>query len=675
MSLKKKIPLIICIITVISLLITTIVTSIYCRKNMINLSKDSLKIASDKLANTINSTIKNQQNLVSIAANNDSCIKLLQYDFNNKKNDTSYKELITLNNNWLAHYVKTIGNLEHAYLVNTNGLVIADSNAGNIGLNVKDRDYNSKTLNGISSISKITKSKFTDKQIVIFTCPVKLGDKVIGYAANAVMADCFLGDISKDTSKTDYIYLLDNQGTLIYHPNKEIIGTTISIPTVKKIVDTSLDSKTSNSNFVKYKQNKIDTIAYYKVVDRTDWLMFGCENLESILTPINSLIRLIIIVGIMITIVTCLVGIAISKKITDPILNVTKLVNETSKLDLQRHVHDKDLDKSKDEMGGISKSIVCMRQNLREFVNSLITTSEDINTNAELVNGLTNDLKQYAEETSEDVENLTAAMEESAATIEQISASATEVDEAVTDMAKGATEGSMYASEIAAKANNIKNKSIESRKNAEDFYTNVRSELQRAIEQSKASAKVNDLAEAILGISEQTNLLALNAAIEAARAGDSGKGFAVVAEEIRKLAEESSNTAENIKNIVQIVNSSVDNLAKTSSNLLSFMDTDIENDYDRFIKTAESYNSDCNKFNEIIMDFSATAQELNASMDGISKAINEMSETINEAANGITNISNKSQNIAQKSESIRKRANSNKESANLLKNLTSKFKI
>lgn len=201
MSLKKKIPLIICIITVISLLITTIVTSIYCRKNMINLSKDSLKIASDKLANTINSTIKNQQNLVSIAANNDSCIKLLQYDFNNKKNDTSYKELVTLNNNWLAHYVKTIGNLEHAYLVNTNGLVIADSNAGNIGLNVKDRDYNSKTLNGISSISKITKSKFTDKQIVIFTCPIKLGDKVIGYAANAVMADCFLGDISKDTSK------------------------------------------------------------------------------------------------------------------------------------------------------------------------------------------------------------------------------------------------------------------------------------------------------------------------------------------------------------------------------------------------------------------------------------------------------------------------------------------
>ena len=67
----------------------------------------------------------------------------------------------------------------------------------------------------------------------------------------------------------------------------------------------------------------------------------------------------------------------------------------------------------------------------------------------------------------------------------------------------------------------------------------------------KKSTEINKIVEVITGIATETNLLALNAAIEAARAGDAGKGFAVVAEQVRKLAEDSKQAADQINDLIK----------------------------------------------------------------------------------------------------------------------------
>lgn len=125
-------------------------------------------------------------------------------------------------------------------------------------------------------------------------------------------------------------------------------------------------------------------------------------------------------------------------------------------------------------------------------------------------------------------------------------------------------------------------------------------------------SRINDLADAILDISEQTNLLSLNAAIESARVGEAGNGFAIVANEIKKLAENSVHTVDEIQSITKDVISSVSELSDSSGQIIQVMDDTVIKDYGKLINTGEQYSKDAEFVNELMTNFSATSQELSA---------------------------------------------------------------
>lgn len=178
-----------------------------------------------------------------------------------------------------------------------------------------------------------------------------------------------------------------------------------------------------------------------------------------------------------------------------------------------------------------------------------------------------------------------------------------------------------------------------------------------------------------MNITSQTNLLALNAAIEAARAGEAGKGFSVVAEEIRELAEQSKDAVTEIQSITNKVIESVKSLSDSSSNLLTFVSTDIKNDYKTMLNVVDKYNGDANFIDSIVTEFTSTSEELLSSLQDVLSTIDGVAQASSEGAGGTTDIANKIIEISDKSNDVLQEALKSKERANKLKKEISKFKI
>lgn len=197
----------------------------------------------------------------------------------------------------------------------------------------------------------------------------------------------------------------------------------------------------------------------------------------------------------------------------------------------------------------------------------------------------------------------------------------------------------------------------------------------KKISNRKEVEKIDVLSNAILEISEQTSLLALNAAIEAARAGDTGKGFAVVADEIRKLAENSNQTAGEIQNVTQSITEAVKQLVDNTNELVAFLEKDVMGDYEMMVEAVNQYKDDGSSLNSIISDLSATAEELTATINQIATSIKDISITVEESAKATTNIAEKNMNVVEAINNINDIMKKNKQVSDKLQEIVSEVKF
>ncbi|AEY66842.1 methyl-accepting chemotaxis protein [Clostridium sp. BNL1100] len=676
MNIRKKLTIFVAGLAILSISVTQLFSFFKSNDIIVTQTNTMAKDLSSAYADNISSLIEKEKSVVSALASQRSIIELLEQSKSDKQTDKSIqleKECTKL----IKNTEKQEWNLEHVFIVNSENVIIADSNEKTLGQNISDRAYSLQTLSeGKPIISDVLKSKATDRYISVFTYPVRDDfGKMLGYVAAAVYTDTFNGYLEDKKilgTKSSYVFLLDKTGNMLYHPEKNKIGNPVETPEIKNIISKPGDKI---SDVINYEYKGKDKIAAYKFITKTGWLLVLSGTIDEVTAPVAAMEGFILTLSLIMILIASAVGYFIAMRISKPIERVTHLIQNTSKLDLKYDNSFEIYLKGKDEIGTITRAVAEMRQVLRGMAGKLIEVSERINDNAQHVSTLANDVKMNSQDNSATTQELSAGAEESAASTEEISASIIEVENNVNTIAQKTKEGADVCRQITDRALKLKEDAIISGQNAKSIYEDVKQKIEKSIEQSKSTQQINLLADTILQITDQTNLLALNAAIEAARAGESGKGFAVVADEIRKLAEQSSQTVGGIQRMVEEVNQAVKNMNESSTAILSFVDQEVLKDYKKLVDISEQYNNDSNLVNGLMSDFINTSEELNSTITNVSTAINEVAQTVVESARGIENIAIKTSSIVVKTEEVDEKAVENLDSAKELYDIVSKFKL
>ena len=386
-----------------------------------------------------------------------------------------------------------------------------------------------------------------------------------------------------------------------------------------------------------------------------------CSNLSSLLTTV-SIISVIALIGFAYLII---IGIRSQLK------SLSEIAGKIAKGDFtfQLKVH------SKDEIGQVIILLNDAIKSLKTTMGTVKSESFNMTNSIKKTDEMFNDVNGQIQQVSAATEEISAGMEQSSASVEEVASMSFTVKQDADNAAKKAKEGLTVALGIQKKADEVNKSSLKSKEAAEKIYSQSKNKLEKAIEDSKVVQNISEMADSILDISDQTNLLALNAAIEAARAGEHGKGFAVVAEEVRKLAEQSSEAVGEIQQNVKKVLSSVQDLSTSSKDLLDFMEKDVSKDYEDFVDISIQYKNDGDIVKNIVENLSEISENISNSVDQISKSMEEVATTVSEVAKTSGEIADSTTNITGHTDSISEETSKNAQGAEKLMKIIEQFKI
>ena len=330
--------------------------------------------------------------------------------------------------------------------------------------------------------------------------------------------------------------------------------------------------------------------------------------------------------------------------------------------------------KTQDEVGQLVVGVNAFIEQLQGIM--LKIREESVHTN-DLVKTITGEIKESndnANSISAAMEELSASMEEVAATLDGITTGSDAILNSSKEMSEEAESGKGFVAGVKNNAVTLRAEAQESKSNTTAMIQDIRKMLEIAIENSRGVEQINTLTNDILSISGQTNLLALNASIEAARAGEAGKGFAVVADQIRELAENSKNTANNIQSISGLVTSAVEDLSSNANKMLNFIDETVLGDYDKFVDTANTYYNDAEHMDEILQEFYVKARELAQTMEQMAEGIDGINIAVDESAQGVVLAAQNTGMLVDALEHIKAEADQNKAISETLREEVQRFK-
>ena len=471
-----------------------------------------------------------------------------------------------------------------------------------------------------------------------------------------------LSDVKLEGMDSSYVYVVKNDGTMLYHPTKEKVGQPVENAVIKGVVQQLQDGKKPGTTVVEYDFNGTTKYSAYTILNNENILVLTADESEALagITTVTGVAVGIIAIVVLIAII---ISFIMGRRLMRPLVKVSTIIEDVANGNIEADFSV--VKESNDEIGLIIEKMKELTQSLGSIVGKIRTSSDTMSSNSYELNDTSSQTLAANNEISKAVEDVAEGSTGMAASISKINENLLEMSNETKDINASVDEIKNQTTAV-QDSSKIMNDKIKSMQDSSHKMDEGISAISKRIETVNTTVdKVSNIVSVIEEISSETNLLSLNASIEAARAGDAGKGFAVVAQEIRVLSDNTNTELENIKQIisslveecrycVQASGTIVEDNAKQKEEIKAVLDEFGSLD-EQIQKTAEKadeieelvtamieLNDDITKSSNSLTDVSAAnaaateemnanIEELNAMMHGVS----EMAGHMNEESDGL----------------------------------------
>lgn len=437
-----------------------------------------------------------------------------------------------------------------------------------------------------------------------------------------------------------------NVNTMITDPQGLVIASSkagqalhINFSTQDGIKDFYSKMKKHKSGEGYFTLNGVKNIASYVKHEKYGFYILSYMPVEHYMEKVDELKFGIVKVILLSVAITIIVVLLVVLSIVRPIKLVSKTAQQIARGDLTAEPINI---KNNDEIGELAKSFNTMLVNLRDMVAQLNVTSEKVAATAEEFSATAEQSSKISSQVAEAIQQVATGADDQFRSASHISSMAREVTEGVGQVSENTKKVAAFAAQTTEKANTGAKIIYSSISEIGAMNENIHHVAEKIKHLGERSKEIEKIIEVITQISEQTNLLALNAAIEAARAGEHGRGFAVVSDEVRKLAEQTKMSSDQIKELINVI-------LEETEETVHLMDNTVKQSV-KGIKAVESVEQTFNEIQDSINEVTGQIQEVSSATKQMSAAIEQVSSNINQITRVATEIASQSQQVSAATE-------------------------